>query len=71
MLSVYSVRKTVTELRRLDAQPYADGYFIGYTTPQALHGLQRDAVWKDWNVYQNSKETINAIVRHEVEALAA
>lgn len=57
-LSVYSIRKTVTKLRALNAKPFADGFFVGYTHPNALHGLMRDATWKDWNVYQNSKETM-------------
>lgn len=57
-LSVYSIRKAVTELRKNDAQPFADGYFVGYAHPNALHGLMRDPTWKDWNVYQNSKETM-------------
>jgi N4-gp56 family major capsid protein len=70
-LSIYSIRKTVTKLRANNARPMADGYFVGYAHPNALATLMRDATWKDWNQYQNSKDTINKIVRHEVEALAA
>ena len=57
-LSVNSIRKTVTKLRALNAKPFADGYYVGYAHPNALHGLMRDPTWKDWNVYQNSKETM-------------
>lgn len=57
-LSVFSVRKTVTILRGLDAQPMADGYFVGYGHPNALHSLRKDPTWANWNVYQNSKETM-------------
>ncbi len=57
-LSVFSIRKTVTKLRSLNAKPMADGYFVGYSSPQALHSLMRDQTWQDWNKYQNSKETM-------------
>jgi len=57
-LSVYSVRKTVTALRGRYAKPFADGYFVGYAHPNALHTLMKDNTWKDWNQYQNSKETM-------------
>ena len=57
-LSVFSIRKTVTRLRGLNARPMADGYFVGYSHPNALHSLMRDNTWKDWNQYQNSKETM-------------
>ena len=57
-LSVFSVRKTVTKLRGVDAQPLADGYFVGYAHPNALHGLRRDPAWLVWNAYQNTKETM-------------
>lgn len=57
-LSVFSVRKTATTLRALDARPYADGYYIGYAHPNALHSLRKDPTWANWNIYQNSKETM-------------
>lgn len=57
-LSVNSVRKTATKLRSLDARPFADGYYVGYAHPNALHTLRKDPVWANWNVYQNSKETM-------------
>lgn len=58
MLSVFSVRKTVTILRGLDAQPFADGLFVGYAHPNALHTLRKDPTWVAWNQYQNSKTTM-------------
>lgn len=57
-LSVHAVRKAVTRLRGLDAQPMADGYFVGYAHPNALHSLRKDPTWLQWNAYQNSKETM-------------
>lgn len=57
-LSVFAIRKTVTKLRGLNARPMADGYFVGYAHPNALHCLMKDNTWKDWNQYQNSKETM-------------
>lgn len=57
-LSVYAVRKAVTTLRSKDAQPFADGYYVGYAHPFALHSLRKDPTWVQWNVYQNSQETM-------------
>ncbi len=57
-LSVFSVRKTVTKLRGLDAQPFADGFYVGYAHPNALHSLRKDPTWVQWNIYQNSTETM-------------
>lgn len=57
-LSVFSIRKTVTKLRSLNARPMSDGYYVGYAHPNALHSLMRDQTWQDWNKYQNSKETM-------------
>ncbi len=57
-LSVFSVRKAVTRLRNRDAQPMADGYFVAYAHPNALHSLRKDPTWVQWNAYQNSKETM-------------
>lgn len=57
-LSVYSIRKAVTALRGKDAQPFADGYYVGYAHPNAIHSLRKDPTWVNWNVYQNSKETM-------------
>lgn len=57
-LSVNAIRKAVTRLRARDAQPMADGYFVGYGHPNALHSLRKDPTWLQWNVYQNSKETM-------------
>jgi N4-gp56 family major capsid protein len=57
-LSVFSVRKAVTVLRGKDAQPFADGYYVGYAHPNALHSLRKDPTWVQWNIYQNSTETM-------------
>lgn len=58
MLSVFAVRKTVTTLRGLDAQPFADGYFVGYSHPNALHTLRKDPTWVQWNIYGQATETM-------------
>lgn len=57
-LSVFSIRKATQVLRRKDALPLADGMFVGYTHPNAIHSVKRDPTWADWNKYQNSKETM-------------
>lgn len=65
-LSMHSIRKVVTALRGQNAQPFSDGYYVGYAHPNAMHSLMKDPTWKDWNSYQNSKETIEI----ELEELA-
>jgi N4-gp56 family major capsid protein len=57
-VSVNSLRRVVQKLRLQNARPMADGNFVGYTHPNALHALRRDPTWVNWNQYQNSKETM-------------
>lgn len=57
-VSVNSLRRVVQKLRLQNARPMADGLFVGYTHPNALHALRRDPTWINWNQYQNSKETM-------------
>lgn len=56
-VGVNLLRKIVQRLRAQNARPMADGNFVGYTHPNALHGLRRDPTWILFNQYQNSKET--------------
>lgn len=57
-LSLYSVRKTVDQLRAQNARPMADGNYVGYSHTKALTTLRTDPSWQNWNQYQNSKETM-------------
>lgn len=57
-VSMNLLRKITTRLRGKNARPMADGMFVGYTHPNALHTLRRDPTWVNWNQYQNSKETM-------------
>jgi len=56
-VGVNLLRKITQKLRAHNARPFADGNFVGYTHPNALHGLRRDPTWILFNQYQNSKET--------------
>lgn len=56
-VGVNLLRKITQRLRAQNARPMADGNFVGYTHPNALHGLRRDPTWILFNQYQNSKET--------------
>ena len=58
MLSVYSIRKAVNKLERLNALPMADGGWVGYAHPNAIHTLRKDITWREWNQYSNSRETL-------------
>lgn len=57
-VSVNALRRVIQKLRLQNARPMADGLFVGYTHPNALHALRRDPTWVNWNQYQNSKETM-------------
>lgn len=57
-VSVNALRRVIQKLRLNNARPMADGMFVGYTHPNALHALRRDPTWINWNQYQNSKETM-------------
>lgn len=51
------LRKLTARLRTQNARPMSDGNFVGYTHPNALHGLRRDPTWIAFNQFGNSKET--------------
>lgn len=68
-VSVNALRKVVTILRNKNARPMADGLFVGYTHPNALHQLRRDPTWQNWNIYQNSKETMYRGETGQVEGI--
>lgn len=57
-LSLHSIRKGVLRLAQQNAKPFADGNWFGYSHVNAMHVLRKDPSWKDWNQYQNSKETM-------------
>ena len=45
----------------------ADGFYVGIAHPKALTTLGRDTVWKDWNQYLHTKETMYKGERGMVE----
>lgn len=44
------VRKAVSRLQRLNAQPYADGLYYGVIHPLAVATCQSNSDWKQWHV---------------------
>ena len=56
--SLYSIRQAVLRLDQKNALPMADGMYVGYGHPNFFYTLTTDPAWKDWNQYQNSKETM-------------
>ncbi len=68
-VSVNALRRVLQKLRVQNARPMADGLFVGYTHPNALHALRRDPTWANWNVYQNSKETMYRGETGQVEGI--
>ena len=57
-LSLFSIRKTLVNLRKALAKPFADGKYVGYANAESLHSLMKDPTWVNWNAYTNSKETM-------------
>lgn len=68
-VSVNALRRVLQKLRLQNARPMADGLFVGYTHPNALHALRRDPTWANWNQYQNSKETMYRGETGQVEGI--
>jgi N4-gp56 family major capsid protein len=68
-VSVNLLRRGIQKLRLNNARPMADGLFVGYTHPNALHALRRDPTWINWNQYQNSKETMYRGETGQVEGI--
>lgn len=68
-VSVNALRRVIQKLRLQNARPMADGLFVGYTHPNALHALRRDPTWINWNQYQNSKETMYRGEAGQVEGI--
>jgi N4-gp56 family major capsid protein len=50
-LSLFGIRKAVNQLERLNAEPMADGYYVGYCHPNAIHSLRKDKSWEQWHQY--------------------
>jgi len=57
-MSLKAIGKAVLKLEQNDAKPFAHGLWIGYAHPNAIYVLKRDPSWKDWNQYQQTKETM-------------
>lgn len=54
VLDEYVVRKLAyTRLRRLNVQPFSDGYYVGVVHPLAGEQLISDSAWQDWYKYVN------------------
>lgn len=68
-VSVNLLRRGVQKLRAQNARPMADNLFVGYTHPNALHGLRRDPTWINWNQYQSAKETMYRGETGQVEGI--
>lgn len=66
-LSVYGIRKAINRLERLNANRRADGMFVGYTHPNAIHSLRKDKNWENWNQYTEQGQS--KMYRNEAGAL--
>ena len=57
--SLYAIRKGTLRLRQKNAQPFADGKFIGYAHPNFIHILKADPAFLAWNQSQYATQTMH------------
>lgn len=55
VLNSTETKKAVRTLKKANAMPYADGYYIGKIGPDTSYDLMADAVWVAVSEYQDSK----------------
>lgn len=68
-VSVNALRRVLQRLRLQNSRPMADGLFVSYSHPNALHALRRDPTWINWNQYQLAKETMYRGETGQVEGI--
>lgn len=56
VLSVDEIRKAVRTLKKNNAMPFEDGYFIGKVGPDTSFDLMDDSVWVNAHTYKDGKE---------------
>lgn len=57
--SLYAIRKALLRLRQKNAQPMADGKFVGYAHPNFIYLLKGDPAFLEWNKSQYSGQTMH------------
>ena len=45
------IKKAVRDLKKANAKPLSDGYYIGIISPEQAYDLQADALWQDVSKY--------------------
>jgi N4-gp56 family major capsid protein len=56
VLSIAEVRKAVRTLKKNNALPYGDGYFLGKIGPDTSYDLMNDTVWVNAHSYKDGQE---------------
>lgn len=56
VLSLVEVRKAVRTLKKNNANPYGDGYFLGKVGPDTSFDLMADTVWVNAHSYKDGNE---------------
>ena len=64
-LGPIGIRKAVVRLKRLGAEPFADGKYIGIAHPNALGMMFSNSDWKQWNL-NFSGGPQSTMYKHEV-----
>lgn len=55
-LSTTEIRKAVRSLKKANAKPFPDGYFVAIVGPDTTYDLQSDTTWQDVSKYQNATQ---------------
>ena len=65
VLNSNEIKKAVRSLRKNNARPMADGYYVGIVDPETAYDLQADALWQDISKYNGG----DAIMKGEIGRL--
>lgn len=59
LLTPKVIRQAVAKLRRMNAVPFSDGYFVGIIHPDVACDLQNDAEWQESHKYAEPENLYN------------
>lgn len=65
LLNSNEIKKAVRSLRKNNAHPMADGYYVGIVDPETAYDLQADSLWQDISKYNGGE----AIMKGEIGRL--
>lgn len=67
-LTVDALEKAVTTLKKQNAEPMEDGYFVAIVHPSAAYDLMRDPKWAEYNKY--TAQNAEKLMKGEIGCIA-